>query len=57
MLQLPSFTGNYKFKFLSGINALLGEVSPTPTLTVYGAPIPIAETKVNDANGLAVRLG
>ena len=53
----PLFTGNYKFKFLSGINSLLGEVSPTPTLTVYGAPIPIAETKVNDANGSAVRLG
>ena len=53
----PTFTGNYKVKFLSGINALVGEVSPTPTLTVYGALIPIAETKVNDANGSAVRLG
>ncbi len=53
----PQFTGNYKFKFLSGINAQLGDVSPTPTLTVYGAPIPIAETKINDASGVAVRLG
>ncbi len=53
----PLFTGNYKFKFLSGINSLLGDVSPMPTLTVYGAPIPIAETKINDANGVAVRLG
>lgn len=53
----PTFTGNYKFKFLSGVGTILAEVSPLPTLTVYGAPIPIAQAKVNDANGVAVNLG
>lgn len=53
----PLFTGKYKFKFLSGINNVLGEVSPLPTLTVYGAPIPIAQAKVNDAVGAAIKFG
>jgi phosphatidylserine/phosphatidylglycerophosphate/cardiolipin synthase-like enzyme len=51
------YTGNYKFKFLSGINPVLAEVNPLPIITVYGAPIPIAQTKVNDAAGVALRIG
>ena len=53
----PIFTGKYKFKFQSGINLLVGDVSPSPVLTVYGAPIPISEAKVNDVNGIGLNLG
>ncbi len=53
----PIFTGNYQFIFQSGIDAVFGDVSPTPTLTVYGAPIPIAEAKINDENGIGINLG
>lgn len=53
----PIFTGKYKFIFQSGIDLVLGDVSPSPILTVYGAPIPIAEAKINDANGIGINLG
>ncbi|MBI5476815.1 MAG: T9SS type A sorting domain-containing protein [Ignavibacteriales bacterium] len=53
----PMYTGYYKIKLQSGINGSYGDVSPIPVMTVYGAPIPIAETKVNDANGVATRVG
>lgn len=56
-IRTPIFTGSYKFSFQSGINNTLGEVSPLPILTVYGSPIPIAEAKVNNSNGVALRLG
>lgn len=53
----PVFTGNYKFSFLSGTNTALGEVSPLPVLTVFGAPIPISQAKANDSNGIALKAG
>ncbi len=53
----PIFTGKYKFIFQSGIDLTLGDVSPSPILTVYGAPIPIAEAKINDENGIGIRSG
>jgi len=53
----PTFTGNCKFSFLSGTNAVLGEVSPAPNLTVYGNAIAIAEAKINDADGIAINFG
>ncbi|MDP2362355.1 MAG: hypothetical protein Q8M94_01160, partial [Ignavibacteria bacterium] len=53
----PIFTGKYKFKFQSGIDLVVSDVSPLPILTVYGAPIPISEAKVNDANGNGLRVG
>lgn len=53
----PIFTGKYKFLFQSGIDSVLGDVSPSPVLTVYGAPIPISESKVNDVNGIGINLG
>jgi len=56
-VRTPIFTGKYKFQFQSGINSVLGDVSPLPTLIVYGAPIPISEAKVNDANGVGLRVG
>lgn len=56
-LTTPVYTGSYKVAFLSGSNGSLGEVSPQPVLTVYGAPIPIAEVKVNNENGVSLRIG
>ncbi len=53
----PVFTGTYKFIFMSGVGNNLGEVSPTPIITVYGAAIPIAEVKINNSNGVALRMG
>ncbi len=53
----PIFTGKYKFVFQSGVDPLLGDVSPSPIITVYGAPIPIAQAKENDANGIGLYLG
>lgn len=53
----PHFTGKYKFTFQSGIDNTLADVSPQPVMTVYGAGIPIAEAKQNDANGVALLLG
>lgn len=53
----PFFTGRYRFSFQSGVGSVLDDVSPTPILTVYGAPIPIADAKINDENGLAIRFG
>ena len=51
------FTGNYKFKTQSGASGSYGDVAPIPVITVYGSPIPIAEAKANDANGVSARLG
>lgn len=53
----PFFTGKYKFLFQSGIDSQIDNVSPTPILTVYGAPIPIADAKENYPNGVAIHLG
>lgn len=53
----PIFTGYYKFEFLTGSDIVLGVVTPLPIITVYGAPIPISEAKVNDASGLGLRNG
>ncbi len=53
----PVYTGYYKIKVQSGINGSYGDVAPVPVLTVYGAPIPISEVKVNDENGVSLRIG
>ncbi len=53
----PTFTGKYKFKFQSGIGSLVDDVNPSPILTVYGAPIPIAQAKENDTSGIALYYG
>jgi phosphatidylserine/phosphatidylglycerophosphate/cardiolipin synthase-like enzyme len=53
----PFYTGRYRFRFQSGIDLVLDDVSPTPVMTVYGAAIPIAEAKENDENGIALRFG
>jgi phosphatidylserine/phosphatidylglycerophosphate/cardiolipin synthase-like enzyme len=51
------FTGYYPFKVQSGSVGSFGDVAPTPRITVFGASIPIADTKINDTNGVALRLG
>ncbi len=53
----PTFTGKYKFKFQSGIGSIVDDVTPSPILTVYGAPIPIAQAKENDTSGIALHYG
>ena len=55
-LTTPLSTGKYKFQFFSGVDGMLGEVSPAPILIVYGIAIPISQAKINDADGLAVNL-
>ncbi|HEY6626854.1 MAG TPA: hypothetical protein VIZ21_07855, partial [Ignavibacteriaceae bacterium] len=53
----PTFTGKYKFKFQSGVGSIVDDVNPSPLLTVYGAPIPIAQAKENDTSGIALYYG
>ncbi len=53
----PLFTGIYRFKFQSGTDLVVGDVSPSPALTVYGDPIPIAQAKENNDDGTAVHFG
>lgn len=53
----PLLTGNYKFEMFSGTNTSLGLVGPTPLITVFGSPVPIADVKVNDLNGVSTRMG
>ncbi len=53
----PVFTGKYKFIFQSGIDLEISDVSPLPTITIYGAPIPISQARENDANGIGIYLG
>lgn len=56
-ITTPLFTGYYQFKVQSGSVGSFGDVAPTPTVTVFGASIPIADAKLNDTNGVALRLG
>lgn len=53
----PHYTGRYKIKFQSGVNLVLADVSPLPSILVYGAAIPISDAKINDSNGIGLRLG
>ena len=53
----PISTGIYKFEMLSGTNVATGLVGPTPAMKVFGAPVPIADVKVNDENGVSTRMG
>ncbi|MBU1679519.1 MAG: hypothetical protein KKD86_11830, partial [Bacteroidetes bacterium] len=53
----PSFTGDYKFAVLSGSDNSLGTVSPLQVITIHGSPLPIADVKMNDENGAALKMG
>ena len=53
----PVFTGKYKFIFQSGIDLVISDISPLPTITIYGAPIPIAQARENNTDGIGIYLG
>lgn len=55
-ITTPDSTALYPFRVQSRENTF-ADVSPTPRMVVFGAPVPIAEVKANDANGVPVRLG
>jgi phosphatidylserine/phosphatidylglycerophosphate/cardiolipin synthase-like enzyme len=52
----PDSTALYPFRVQSRENTF-ADVTPTPRMVVFGAPVAIAEVKVNDVNGVPVRLG
>src|SRR5574338_1342144 len=56
-ITTPYYTGRYKIIFQSGLNSELGDVSPLPVLTVFGASIPITQAKENNSNGIGIHLG
>lgn len=55
-IRSPEATGLYTFKVQTRQNAF-ADVTPLPVMVVFGTPIPIAEAKENDANGVPLRLG
>ena len=56
-IKSPIYTGSYKIKVQSGVDGSYGDVAGVPSITVYGAAIPISDVKVNDATGLALKNG
>lgn len=52
----PESTAFYPFKVQSRQNAF-GDVTPVPRIAVFGTPVPIAEVKMNDAQGIQIRTG
>lgn len=55
-IAAPESTAFYPFKVQSRQNAF-GDVVPTPRIAVFGTPVPIAEVKMNDAQGIQIRTG
>lgn len=51
----PERTGFYRFRVQSRQNSY-DDVAPSPLIVVFGQPEPIADVKVNDANGVMLRL-
>jgi phosphatidylserine/phosphatidylglycerophosphate/cardiolipin synthase-like enzyme len=54
-LTAPDSTAFYPFRVQSQ-QAAYGDVAPTPRIVVFGRPEAIAAVKVNDANGVMLRL-
>jgi phosphatidylserine/phosphatidylglycerophosphate/cardiolipin synthase-like enzyme len=52
----PDTTGIYTFKVQSKENSYL-DVSPLPRVVVFGSPLPIADMRASDANGVPFNLG
>ncbi len=52
----PESTAFYPFKVQSRQNSF-GDVAPAPRIAVFGTPVPIAEVKMNDAQGIQIRTG
>ncbi len=55
-ITAPDSTAIYLWK-LQSRQSTYADVTPVPRITVFGPPIPIAEVKVNDANGTPFKLG
>lgn len=55
-VRSPDSTAFYTFKVQSR-QATFADVTPLPRMVVFGAPVPIAEVKTNDANGVPLRIG
>jgi len=55
-ITTPDSTALYPFRVQSRENTF-SDVTPTPRMVVFGAPVPIADVKANDGNGVPLRLG
>lgn len=55
-VRSPDSTAFYTFRVQSRQNTF-ADVTPLPRMVVFGAPVPIGEVKMNDANGIPLRLG
>ncbi len=55
-IRSPDSTAMYPFKVQSKQTAF-ADVIPIPRMVVFGAPVPIADVKTNDANGVPTRVG
>jgi phosphatidylserine/phosphatidylglycerophosphate/cardiolipin synthase-like enzyme len=56
-LTAPATTGNYRFDILTSGSTTFLPIQNPPTIFVKGGPIPIAEARENDVNGVPVLLG
>ena len=56
-MAAPDSTGLYQFVVQSKAGVSFGDVGPIPKILVFGLPVPIADIKVNDVNGVALRMG
>ncbi|MCZ7557994.1 MAG: phospholipase D-like domain-containing protein [Bacteroidia bacterium] len=55
-MTAPGTTGNYLFTVLTGMPGMLMPVEKSPALFVKGGPIPIAEARANDTQGVPLKL-
>jgi phosphatidylserine/phosphatidylglycerophosphate/cardiolipin synthase-like enzyme len=55
-MTAPGTTGNYLFTVLTGMTGTIMPIEKSPTLFVKGGPIPIAEARANDAQGVPLKL-
>jgi phosphatidylserine/phosphatidylglycerophosphate/cardiolipin synthase-like enzyme len=55
-MTAPGTTGNYLFTVLTGMTGSLMPIEKSPALFVKGGPIPIAEARANDAQGVPLKL-
>lgn len=53
----PDSTAFYPFNTQTKGVSQYRNVSPIPKITVFGVPVPIADIKINDANGAPLKLG
>ena len=53
----PDSTAFYPLKIQTKAQNQYENISPLPTIVVFGVPIPITEVKINDGNGVPLKLG